>query len=451
MKSKKWLRAFLSATILVVLLMAGIFLYVTCQREHNNIETANASATAVPEPIPPVAYPSPDIVLPTNTPAPTPAPTPTPEPPFQEYDINLLAIGDNLLHMGIVNTGKQSDGSYNFDFLFEGITPYLTEAEIKIINQETILGGNHLGFSGYPTFNSPTEVGDAIAKAGFNVVLHSSNHTTDKRLDGLLNCVDFWANTYPDVLISGISDPEAETDIPLLTIEDYTFAVLNYTYGPNNVVLAPEYMPYLDMLCNYDTETGAIDFTTLNPRVIEDIKQAKTLADVVIVCPHWGTEYQTSPSKYQKAFASQMAEAGADLIIGTHPHVVQPIEWLENTDGHKTLCYYSLGNYVSTQKQTICMLEGMAWVTFHVTETGISITKNNTGVLPLVCHYKSDPVRLENVYPLEQYTEEMALRHGIWQYGEVPLHLEELEQLSQSVFGEMVLTTVDIISDNTNQ
>ena len=138
------------------------------------------------------------------------------------------------------------------------------------------------------------------------------------------------------------------------------------------------------------------------------------------------------------------------MIIGTHPHVVQPVEWLETTDGHKALCYYSLGNYVSTQKQTICMLEGMAWVTFHVTETDISIIEDNTGVLPLVCHYKSDPVRLENVYPLEQYTEEMALRHGIWQYGEVPLHLDELEQLSQSVFGEMVLTTADIVSNNTN-
>ena len=446
MNQKKWLRAFLFATIIVVLLLAGIFIYASGHYNPDNLELTGASATTPPNTTAPIVYPSPDIVLPTNTPAPTPEPTPT---PFPEYDINLLAVGDNLLHMGIVNTGRQSDGSYNFDFLFENLKPFLNEAEIKIINQETILGGNYLGFSGYPTFNSPTEVGDAIAKAGFNVVLHSSNHTTDKGMEGLLNCVDFWRENHPDVLVCGISDPAAEYNIPLITIEDYTFAVLNYTYSPNSMVLKNEYMGYLDMLCNYDRETGAIDFTTLNPKVIEDIKLAKTLADVVIVCPHWGTEYQTMPSRYQEKFALQMAEAGADLIIGTHPHVPQPVEWLDGIDGHRTLCYYSLGNYVSTQKQSICMLEGMAWVTFHVTETGIKLTEDNTGVLPLVCHYNSGPVRLENVYPLEEYTEEMALRHGIWKYGEVPIHLEELQGYSNEIFGEMVLTVADILSNTT--
>ena len=101
------------------------------------------------------------------------------EPVFEEYDIKLMALGDNLLHMGLVNSGKQSDGSYNFDFLFTDIADYLAASDIKIINQETPLAGNSLGFSGYPLFNSPTEVGDAIAKAGFNVVLSATNHSAD--------------------------------------------------------------------------------------------------------------------------------------------------------------------------------------------------------------------------------------------------------------------------------
>lgn len=447
MNQKKWLQAFLIATILVVISIAGIFIYATEKQSAADTNPMVASGTSTPVTAAPVVHPSPDIILPTATPVPTPEPTPT---PFPEYDIQLLAVGDNLLHMGIVNTGKQSDGSYNFDFLFDNLLPYLDLAEIKIINQETILGGNHFGFSGYPTFNSPTEVGDAIAKAGFNTVLHSSNHTTDKGLEGLLNCSDYWKKQHPEVLVCGLSDPVAETDIPLLTIDNFTFAILNYTYSPNNVVLKNEYMGYLDMLCNYDRETGAIDFTTLNPDVIEDIKLARTLADIVIVCPHWGTEYQTSPSRYQENFATQMAEAGADLIIGTHPHVPQPVAWLECTDGRRTLCYYSLGNYVSTQKQAICMLEGMAWVNFHVTETGITLTEENTGVLPLVCHYNSGPVRLESVYPLEEYTEEMALRHGIWQYGEVPIHLDELQEHSNTIFSEMVLSIADILKNDTN-
>ena len=385
---------------------------------------------------------------PTATPVPTPEPTATPIPtptPFPEYDINLLMVGDNLMHMGIVSTGAQADGTYNYDFLFEGITEFLDLAEIKIINQETILGGNHEGFSGYPNFNSPTEVGEAIANAGFNVVLHSSNHTADMGVDGMKNCIDFWEE-YPEVLTVGIHDKEkAEeiadvSEIPLLQIEDVTFAILNYTYGPNLGSFPKAYEGYMDMLCDYDEKSRLIDFTTLHEDVLADIQKAEEVADVVIVCPHWGTEYTTKPSSYQKKFAMQMVEAGADVIIGTHPHVVQPVEWIEAENGNRALCYYSLGNYVSTQKQTLCMLEGMAWITFRVKEDGIVLVEEETGVLPMVCHYNAMPVRLESVYLLEEYTEEQAAAHGIREYGGVTLYLNDLQEWSNEVFGEWVLT-----------
>lgn len=315
------------------------------------------------------------------------------------------------------------------------------------------MAGNQLGFSGFPRFNSPTEVGDAIAAAGFNVVLHATNHTADKGLDGILSCVAFWEQ-YPEILMVGmsgdtqesVSDGDAkESSIPILTIGDITFAVLNYTYGPNMETLPKSLMGHLNMLCNYDPDTGRIDFTTLNPQVIQDISEAKELADIVIVCPHWGTEYVTKPSRYQQAFAKEMADAGADLIIGTHPHVPQPVEWIVTEDGHKTLCYYSLGNYVSTQKQVICMLEEMAWVTFHVTEDDVFIDEDSCGALPLVCHYRSGPLRLTGVYPLEDYTEEQAKSHGIWNYGGVALHLEDLQKYSEEILGDMALTRSDIL------
>ena len=395
------------------------------------------------------------------TPVPTPIPTPTPEPtepPFEEYDITLMALGDNLMHMGIVNTGKQADGSYDYSFLFENITDFIDASDIRIINQETIMAGNQLGFSGFPRFNSPTEVGDAIAAAGFNVVLHASNHTADQGLQGIESCVTFWEQ-YPEVLMVGMSGdaPEeavsdgdvGESNISILTIGDITFAVLNYTYGPNMETLPKSLMGHLNMLCNYDPKTGRIDFTTLNPQVIQDISEAKEMADIVIVCPHWGTEYVTKPSRYQQTFAEEMAAAGADLIIGTHPHVPQPVEWIVTEDGHKTLCYYSLGNYVSTQKQTICMLEEMAWVTFHVTEDDVYINENLSGALPLVCHYRYGPLRLTGVYPLEDYTEEQAKSHGIWNYGGVALHLEDLQKYSEEILGDMALTKSDILGYET--
>ncbi len=126
-----------------------------------------------------------------------------PEDAFQEYDVTLMALGDNLMHMGIVQTGRQEDGTYDYSFLFQDILPYLEQADIKMINQETILGGNELGFSGFPYCNSPTEVGDAIVEAGFNVVLHATNHAADQGIKGLYHCVDYWKQ-HPEVMMTGI-------------------------------------------------------------------------------------------------------------------------------------------------------------------------------------------------------------------------------------------------------
>ncbi len=384
--------------------------------------------------------------MPASTPISTPVPSPekTPEPAFEEYDITLMAVGDNLMHMGIVYTGRTDEGTYDFSFLFDSISDYLNVADIKIINQETILGGNHLGFSGYPHFNSPTEVGDAIAEAGFNVVLHASNHSADMQLAGINHCVSFW-ETHPEVLMTGIYKEKENHEIPVLTIEGIRFAILNYTYGPNLGTLPAPIQGHLDMLCNWDENTGLIDFTTLHPQVLADIEEAERMADVVIICPHWGTEYETVPSTYQQTFAKQMTQAGADLIIGTHPHVVQPVEWVRSDNGNRALCYYSLGNYVSTQKEALCMLEAMAWVTFRVKEDGVEIVENDTGVLPMVCQYHTGPLRLQDVYLLENYTEELAAGHGIYGYGGVILTLDDLQKWSGEILGEWVLPTNQIL------
>lgn len=153
--------------------------------------------------VPPESVPAQNIIE--LQPEPISTPEPSPEPVFEEYDISLLALGDNLLHMGIVRTGQTDDGSYDFSFLFDNIRDFLDAADIKAINQETIFGGNDLGFSGFPRFNSPTEAGDAIAEAGFNVVLHATNHAADQGLDGILNCAAYWTQLHPEVLMTGIT------------------------------------------------------------------------------------------------------------------------------------------------------------------------------------------------------------------------------------------------------
>jgi len=368
-------------------------------------------------------------------------PTPTPEP-FKEYDINLMAVGDNLLHLGLVNSGKQSDGTLNYDFLFEPISDYLNKSDISIINQETVMAGNEKGFSGFPYFNSPVEVAAAIDKAGFNVVLQSSNHTIDQGLDGLLSVCDLWAQ-YPNIMMVGIhKDVEEARNIPIMEVEGIKFAILNYTYGPNLGAVPSSIKGHMNILCKIKdgSKTNELDLTELSPEVIEDIQKAKTMADIVIVCPHWGTEYATQPSSYQRKFAKQMTEAGADVIIGAHPHAPEPVEWVEADNGNKCLCYYSLGNYVSTGQQGQSMLEGLAWVVFHVTENGVTIDEEKTGVLPLVMQYRSGPLRFDNVYALEDYSDELAAQHGIISWGGVHLSVEKLNNWSNEIFGQWSLT-----------
>ena len=407
----------------------------------------------------------------------TPAPTPT-STPFPEYDLSLMMVGDNLLHLGIIRSGQQEDGSYNYDMLYENISQQLGEADIKIINQETILGGNDLGFSGFPFFNSPTEVGDAIASAGFNVVLHASNHAADQKLQGLNHCAAFWREQHPEVMMLGIHGENDfdengriaprtgsahagegqtadwrtdERGIGYMTVRDVTFAVLNYTYGPNMEVIPTSIMGHLNILCDYNPQSGQLDFTSLNPQVLEDIAIAREQADVVVVCPHWGTEYVTTPSSYQEKFALQMTEAGADIIIGTHPHVVQPVEWIEAENGNRCLCFYSLGNYVSTQKEGICMLEAMAWVTLHVSEQEVTIVESQSGAIPLVCQYTSGRVRFEGVYLLQNYTQEQAARHGIRSYGGVTLSLDDLLKWSFEIFGDSTLRWPDVLGETLSE
>lgn len=478
--------------VLALLVLCGVGLGIYCLVPDSPKE-AEELEVYVPEVITP---PSPQSIP--EAPIPEPEPEPEPEP----QTITLMAVGDNLMHNALIRSGLQEDGTYNYDAFYEGISLPLSQADIKVINQETILGGSEFEYAGYPRFNSPNELGDSLIRSGFNVILHASNHAADVGAKGLFNCVEYWKQ-HPEVLMVGInndepepqavSDPkkdapveesnpqegeanvddantvQSETDeenadenavpteaaeedsapsnprnIPLLTIKDHTFAILNYTYSPNSEVIPKGVRGHLNMLCDWDKNTGAISLTKLNPDVLEDIRAAKELAEIVIVFPHWGIEYQTKPSSYQQAWAQDMADAGADLIIGTHPHVCQPAEWITAEDGSRCLCYYSLGNYVSTQRDLISMLEGMAWVTFIETEDGLEIVPESTGVFCLINHYKYNPLRFDYVYFLEDYTEEIGATHGIPLWGNDKMNVDRLLQWQEEIFGDMALKKADI-------
>lgn len=313
-----------------------------------------------------------------------------------DSEVTMIAVGDDLIHSSVYQAGKQKDGSYNFDSFFENIQYKLDEADIKVINQETVLVSDPKDYSGYPCFGSPYAVGDSIAKAGFNVVLEATNHSYDKGVSGIMDSLNFWEK-YPEIKVLGIHENKKDaSSITVMTVNNISIVMLNYTYGLNGFKLPSDKEYLVDTL--YDKD-----------KVVNDIKKAKQEADVVVVFTHWGTEYVYEETSYQKDYANIMAEAGADIIIGGHPHVVEPLKYIETSDNRTVPVYYSLGNFISSQDEYSRMLGGMAYITINKDDNKISI---DTDLLPTVTHNEGYGKEY-TAYMLEDYTSSKARKHRL--------------------------------------
>ncbi len=314
--------------------------------------------------------------------------------------VSIIAVGDNLYHERLVKSGLQADGSYNFDYIYSGIKDYISYADVKIINQETVLIADKSKWSYQPAaFGTPTEVGDAVVRAGFNVVTTASNHSYDKGTDGMKSAVNYWNGQAKNgVLMTGMYG--SKEDYNKITVGEYNgvkIAFLNYTYGLNGRTLS---------------DSNSYMVKLLKESLIEkEIKEAKKLADVVIVLPHWGEEYHFRPVSSQKNLAQKMADWGADIIIGTHPHVLEPMVTITASDGRKVPCYYSLGNFCANMAithDTNCTLEGMAELTVKVFDGKVTI--ESAELTPLVNHINNTDTQFK-IYRLEDYTEDIAKGH----------------------------------------
>ena len=346
---------------------------------------------------------------------------------FIEPEIDLLMVGDVLLHDNVQNSGKLSDGTYNYDHLFANVKDDIEAADVAIVNQEVILGGTELGLSGYPAFNGPYEVADAIVDAGFDVVLHATNHTLDKGKKGLLNCMNYWEENYEKVAVLGVFDSQDsyENDIYIYEEDGLKIAILNYTYGTNGIPL-PSDMPYAVALLDKE-------------KVIADLVKANEAADFTVVCPHWGTEYQHKQSEEQEDWANLFLEYGADLVIGTHPHYIQPVEMLTGENGEEMLVYYSLGNFINSTNEkgrgtADRMVGGMAKVTVAKSENGDAYIKTyDIESLVTQLLYNTQEI---TTYKLEDYTAELAAENKIIEKDTV-FNLQFCENLCEEVFGEL--------------
>lgn len=278
----------------------------------------------------------------------------------EDTDISFVALGDNLIHEPIYRYGLQKEG--NFDYLFENFKDIIAKSDVAVINQETPLTNQPSMYGDYPRFGTPVQVGESIVNAGFDVVTCATNHALDRGADGVGFTKEFF--TSHGIRCLGIQAQEEKEERPyeILTRKGVRFAMFNYTYGTNGIRL-PEGNPYI------------VHLLTDEAKVREDIDRARSEADLVIIFVHWGTECASQTDEFQQKWAQVFLESKADVVIGTHPHVIQSVEVLEDEDGHEMLIYYSIGNFVSAQSEKSCTKGAMAEFTVSLGPEGYHIAE----------------------------------------------------------------------------
>ncbi|MDY6016671.1 MAG: CapA family protein [Oscillospiraceae bacterium] len=312
--------------------------------------------------------------------------------------VSFVAVGDNLIHDTVYEqaAARVSDG-YDFSYDYEKIADKIAAPDVAILNQETIISTEH-NVSSYPMFNSPVEVGEEMLKIGFDVFNIATNHSLDCGEKGLISAINFWKSKNA-ITTGAYLNSDDMANIPMNEVNGVKIAYLGFTESTNGLSL-PD-----------DTEVilvQAKDESLLQ----QQIAKAKETADVVIVNAHWGEEYTHEPNDNQRSLAQKLASWGADVIIGTHPHVIQPVEYIVNSDGRKTLVAYSLGNFISAQNRGPRMLGGM--LNFEVVKNNATgeIALENVKFSGVVTHYGYGYSNIR-VYPLEDYTQELASKHGV--------------------------------------
>lgn len=410
--------------ILILLLAAALLLSaVGCSRGAvQATEPAGQESTAAPaatgqETTPPAETETPTSseALPAETEAETesPAPVETEAQP-QTQTVELMALGDNLIHASLLEAALQPDGSYDFHSFYQYIAEEVAAADIACIQQETILIDDPGQYSGYPIFGSPLSVGEALIDTGFDVINHCSNHCYDKFTQGIRDSLAFWRQ-YPQITVLGIHDsPEDAARIRVVEKNGIRIAMLSYTYGTN--MGAPK-------------QSWEIDFLDRS-KAASDIARAKADSDVVLVFTHWGDEDAHKPNSYQREWAQFLADQGAAAIIGCHTHSLQPLETVTAADGRQVPVFWSMGNFVSHMLENQNHLGGMARLTICKDETGAFIAGSE--LVPTMSFGSEDSGKWEFYgMRLTDYTDELAARHFV-----PHTSVEEMWDLYRRIVGE---------------
>ena len=333
----------------------------------------------------------------------------------EENTIELLAVGDNIAHQTIREVGMTEYGPWNYDSVYQYVKEDVEAADLALVTQETIFVEDREDVSGYPSFGTPPELGDALVNTGFDVIASATNHALHKGTDFIEYTLNWWEENHPDIPVLGLYDSqEASEEIPIISCKDLKLAMLDYTYSLNGLEL-PSGQEY--MVDVFDEEKAR-----------EDIRQAKELADVVIVVMHVGNEYEQDVDQETQEWTDIFLEEGVDIVIGSHPHVVRTMETLTGEDGHKMLVYYSLGNFTSTQTDLPSLMGAMAKITVRKNiETGeIEIPEHE--FIPLLMYYNKE-IPQAAIYKLEDYPQELIQQHFVYEENPEEFSLEYYQKL----------------------
>lgn len=340
-------------------------------------------------------------------------------------EVSFFGVGDNLIHSQIIDDAHVENEEYDFTSIYNNFAEDIEEADISFINQETIFGGDDREFSGYPSFNTPSDMAGNLVDLGFDMVNGANNHTLDFGTQGVMNNRGYWDEYEDDILYTGSFRSQEERDeIPVIEREGMTFSLLSYTATTNGIT--PEEPYHLNM---FDPEL-----------IEEDVKRAQGMSDFVIVSAHWGEEHALEPNEMQTDYAQLFADLGVDAVIGTHSHTIQPVEWVAGENGNETLVVYSLGNFLASTVSDINLLGGN--INFNFVEENGEHFIDDVQWEPILIHYEEAvPGSIESrtdfsIHYLDEYTNEMASDHALNNHEGNTMNPEYFQDIAGDVVDE---------------
>lgn len=313
----------------------------------------------------------------------------------------VVCAGDNLIHTPIYRNAKIFGGGENYDFMpfYKNMGTLISEADLAILNQETIISDDFEPDT-YPSFCTPSEMARDMTALGFDAFSISNNHVLDKGEEGLISTLNFWRENYPQCPVYGayLNDDDMN-DIRTLDVNGIKFAFLGYTEHTNGRSLPP------GSLCR-------IVYVEDEDIIEQQVKRAAEISDCVIVSVHFGIEVSNTVTDEQRAFSKKLADWGADLIVGTQPHTIQTMQYIDAADGRKAFVFYCLGNFISAMDNPISMAELLGRITVTKDNATGKVTLSGANALPLVNHFTKayDDIAM---YPLDKYTRTLASTHAI--------------------------------------